>query len=169
MTAFATAADMLNRYDVSTLGDICSDDGEPVSLAKLPTNPKLLTAINTATGRIKAAALRAARYSVEDLEDLTGESRDYLADLTCRIAFWYLWQRKPYADDQQRHEIKAQADEALELIRSGDECFEVAAVIEAGHPTIETVSAITIQNDWDLFVDDARGNYFPRRRSYRRQ
>src|SRR3990167_6702051 len=119
MTAFATPADMIARYDVNTLGDICSDDGIPVTTAKLITNTKLTTALNTATGRIKAATLRAARYTVDDLDDLTGESKAYLSDLTCRIAFWYLWQRKPYADDQQRSEIKAQADEALGVLRSG--------------------------------------------------
>lgn len=169
MTAFATPADMIARYDVHTLGDICTDDEDPVTPEKLKTNVKMLTALNSATGRIKAAALRAARYTVADLEGLTGESKEYLKTLTCRVAFWELWQRKPYADDQQRKDVKTLCDEAIEQIRSGDECFEVAAVIAAGHPTIETVSRVEIQQDWSLAVDQARPRFYPQRRSYRQR
>lgn len=169
MTAFATAADMMNRYDVTTLGDICGDAGVRITPAQLPTNTKLLTALNSATGKIKANALRAGRYTVADLEGLTGESKAYLADLTCRVAFWYLWQRKPYTDDQQRHQLKADADDAIEEIRTGAECFEVQDAIDAGHPTISTVTRVEIENDWDLRVDEMRGRHFPRRRSYKRQ
>jgi len=169
MAAFATPADMMNRYDVRTLGDICGDEDVPISRDKLPTNPKLTTALASASGRILAAALRAGRYTETDLQNLTGESKAYLADLTCRYAFWLLWQRKPYADEQQRKEIKEAANEALEEIRNGDECFNVAAVIEAGHPTVETVTRMEIERDWDLVVDQARGRHYPRRRSYRQQ
>lgn len=169
MTAFATAADMVNHYDVNTLGDLCSDDGTPVAEGGLAANAKMVAALNSATGRIQAAALRAGRYTVQDLEGLTGESAAYLATLTCRLAFWHLWQRKPYTEDQQRQEAKANADEALEAIRTGDDCFNVQAAIDAGHPTVSTVSRVDIERDWDLLVDQMRGRHLPRRRSYRRQ
>lgn len=169
MAAFATAADMIARFDSRTLGDLCSDDDHRVSEAGLLTNDKMTVALDSATGKILAATLRAARYSRDDLDTLTGESLALLIDMTCRVALWNLWQRKPYAEDQQRTFSKQNADESLELLRKGDHVFDVAAAIEAGLPNVETISREVIQRDWDLVVDQARGSFYPRRRSYRQQ
>lgn len=166
MAAFATPADLLLRYDVRTLGDICSDDGIRVSETNLLTDQKVTTALDSATGQIMAAVLRGERYTAADLATMTSESRDYLKDLTCRIAFWLLWQRKPYPDDQNRMEAKKNADEALELLRTGQHIFDIAETIEAGKPDVETVTRTEIADYWNLFVDRARGRYYPSRRSY---
>jgi len=112
-----------------------------------------------------AATLRANMYTREDLEELTGESQAYLADLTCRVAFWKLWARKPWSDEYERvrDEAKRSHDEALELIRTGQRIFEVAKVQKAGHASAETMSAIHIDR-MNMFVDKARGRFYPMRR-----
>jgi phage gp36-like protein len=167
MTAFSTSDDMVARFDARTLGDICADNDVQVTQAGLVTNTKMLAALNTATGRLLATALRAKRYSRVDLNSLTGESLDYLKDLTCRIAFWILWQRKPYSEDQQRKEAKQAYDDALEELGSGHEIFDVDAVKDAGIPKVETVTRTEIETDWNLFVDEARGRFYPQRRTYK--
>lgn len=169
MAAFATPTDFLNRYDVRTVGDICSDDGTRVTESALATNDKLTTALNTATGQILAAVLQGERYTAADLAAMTGESAAYLTDLTCRIAFWLLWQRKPYTDDQQRMEAKERADQALELLRTGAHVFDITANKEAGRANIDTVTRTEIQDNWELFVDKARGHFYPARRTYARR
>jgi hypothetical protein len=166
MAAFATTADMLLRYDARTLGDLCSDVGTRIPEALLVSDPKLVALLDTATGQIKAAVLRGDRYKTVDLESLTGESREYLVDMTCRIAFWLLWQRKPYSDDQNRMEAKKGADEALELLRTGAHVFDVDTAIEAGKPYVETVTRTEIANNWNLVADRCRGRFFPARRTY---
>lgn len=168
MTSFADSDDMVARYDVRTLGDLCSDtDGVRITKDGLVTNPKMTAALSTATGRVIATALRAKRYSRADLEGLTGESQQYLIDIVCRIAFYALWQRKPYSEDQQRVEAKKAYDDALEEVGSGHAIFDVEAVKSAGIPKVETVTRTEIQSDWALVVDQARGRFYPRRRSYR--
>jgi phage gp36-like protein len=169
MTAFATAADMIARYDARTLGDLVTDDGNQVAENALAANPKMTAALATATGQIKAAVLRAERYTTAELEALTGESQQYLKDLTCQIAFWCLWRRRPYIDDQQRNEVKASADEALELLRTGAHVFDIDRQKDAGTPKVETITRAEVENDWSLFVDQARGNFYPRRRTYKQR
>ena len=169
MAAFATPQNMLDTFDARTLGDLCSDDAHRVSEAALLTDPKMLRALNFATGRIMGACLRAKRYSRDDLEGLTGESEALLIDMTCRVALWWLWQRKPYTDDQQRQQAKVNSDEALEQMRMGDHVFDVEDAKEAGLPSAETVTRVEIERDWSLFVDEARGNFYPRRRTYRQR
>lgn len=169
MTAYATPADLIVRYDVRTLGDLCSDDGNRVPQALLATNTKLEALLSTASGQINAAVMRGDRYTAADLASLSGESQQYLVDLTCRIAFWLLWQRRPYSDDQNRMEAKKSADEALELLRTGAQVFEIDTVIEAGKPKVDTVSRTEITNNWNLVADRCRGRFFPVRRSYANQ
>lgn len=168
MAAFADSDDMIRRYDERTLGDICSDvEGQRITPAGLANNANMLAALGTASGRLLATALRAKRYSRADLDALTGESLEYLKDLTCRIAFWFLWQRKPYGEDQQRQEVRKAYEEALEEIGSGHEIFDVQTVKDAGVPKVETVTRTEIQNDWALVVDQARGRFYPQRRTYK--
>ncbi len=171
MAAFATAQDMIDRYDVRTLGDLVTDDGTRVAEASLPDNDKLAKALQAATGKVLAACLRANRYTKAQLLALSGESRDYLIDITCAIAFWNLWRRKPYTDlKDQQGQAKQEADEALEMLRSGDHIFDVSETREAGIPQIDTISRATIANDWELVADVARnGRFYPRRRTYRRR
>jgi hypothetical protein len=167
MAAFAAPADLILRYDVRTLGDLCSDDGTRVTQANLATDQKVEMALDTATGQIMAAVLRGERYTAADLAALTSESADYLKDLTCRIAFWLLWQRKPYTDDKQRMEAKESSDKALEMLRTGQHIFDIAATIEATKPDVETVTRVEVADEWGLFVDRARGRFYPSRRTYR--
>lgn len=167
MTSFATPADMIARYDVRTLGDLCSDSGERISEAGLAANTKLLTCLSSASGRVIASTLRAKKYTVDDLNALTGESLAYLVDITCRVAFWLLWQRKPYVDTQQRMEAKKEYDETLEMLNKGDQIFDVESVKDAGIPQVETITRVEIESDWSLFVDQGRGHFYPRRRTYK--
>jgi len=168
MAAFADSDDMIARFDARTLGDICAnDDDVQVTPAGLAANKKMLAALNTATGKIISVCLRAKRYSRADLDALTGESLEFLIDITCRIAFWHLWKRKPYADDPVRKMAKEEYDEILADLSSGHAIFDVEAVKDAGVPHVETVTRVEVERDWNLFVDAARGSFYPQRRTYK--
>jgi phage gp36-like protein len=168
MAGFANTDDMIQRYDSRTLGDLVTDDGTRVAEASLKNNDKLQTALDSATGQVLAAALRADRYTKADLLSLTGESREYLVDITCAIAFWNLWRRKPYTDlKDQQTAAQHDAKDALEMLRSGDHIFDVATVRSAGIPKIETVTKVQAE-EWSLFLDIARaGHFYPVRRTFR--
>lgn len=166
MASFASSSDMVLRYDVRTLGDLCSDDGTPVAEAALASNTKMTTALADATGQILAACLRGGRYSQADLAALTGESASYLKRLCCVVAFWNLWDRKPYSSDETRKAAREEAMEMLEMLRKGEHVFDVSAVIAAGVPDVDTVTRVEAQT-WQMVVDQCRGGrFYPRRRTY---
>lgn len=162
--ALADADDMINRYDVRTLGDLVSD-GDRVGEAYLPTDPKMLAALETASGEVIAACYKGNRYLPADLTGLTGSSAEYLKDLVCRIAFWVLWRRKPWSDryEKLRDSAEKSATAALDLLRTGQNVFDVAETKEAGTPEVQSVSLVEIQT-YNLIVDAARGRFYPARR-----
>jgi phage gp36-like protein len=165
MASYADSDDMVARYDENTLKQLVRDDG--VSEVMLSTNVKMTTALSTATGKVRASLLRGKRYTTDDLDGLTGESLEFLKDIVCRIAFWVLWQRKPYtsAQDTMRQEAKEQADEFLNLLKTGQEIFEIDTHIAAGLPDASAVSATTVKTNWQLAVDRCRPRFYPARRS----
>lgn len=168
MAAFATAADMKETYDVRTLGDLVKDDGTRASAGDLTTDTILGTMLDRATGRIVGAIRKGNRYTRAQLEGLTGESADMLKDITCRVAFWLLWQRKPYSDSKSRVEAQEYAERILKALSTGEEIFEVDAAVDAsGGIQITQFTRVQMQDE-NLVVDAARqGRFYPRRRTYK--
>lgn len=165
MAAYASAADLIARKDVRTLGDLASDSGVRVIEGSLSGNAKITAVLEDASGLIEAGLLQGERYSVADLAALTGNSQSYLKRLTCDIAFWLLWDRKPSyrPDDHSRASAFEECHKALELLRKGQHIFDVDAVKDAGLPDVQTPTLQQYQNR-NLMVERLRGPYFPGRR-----
>lgn len=166
MAAYATPAQMIDRYDVRTIGQLVSDSGIQVNHQDLLANAKVLAALVDASGEIEASVLQAKRYTTTDLAALTGNSANHLIRITCVIAFGFLWERRPYADDDDengRGKAEKRARNALEQLRKGQTIFDVEAVKEAGLPEVNEPSIQRIQQQ-NLAVDQARGHIYPRRR-----
>lgn len=179
MASYATAADMINRYDVRTLGDIVSDDGTRVASGGLAADAKMLAALSSATGKVKAAILRAERYTASQITnmmdsghaDYSAEGTAYLVDIVCAVAFWNLWRRKPYTDSQQaaRKAAREEAEGYLKELSSGESVLDIPAALDSGTPKVATITKSEIETEFDLFVDRARGRFYPARRSYRQR
>jgi len=166
---FATATDMVDRYDSETLGDLVTDNEDSLSESELLSSSKMTTALAGATGDVIAACLRGERYTRADLDGLTGDSLAYLKDITCAFAFWRLWKRKPYLGSMDDRRQSAQEDyrEALDMLNRGDRVFDIDTAQQAGRPRIETVTHAEINDRWSLITDIARhGRFYPRRRTY---
>lgn len=163
--AYATVADMVVRYDERILGELVSDDSTRIVGEDLEDNAKLLAILNTASGVINASVLRAKRYTVADLESLTGVDEATLVDITCAIAWWYLWRRKPQAETQDpiRETAQKDAEQWLKDLRSGETIFNVEDVKEAGLPEGKIIDRATIisRNMWS---EQLRGRLTPMRR-----
>jgi len=166
MASYATPAQLISRFDVRTLGQLASDNGLQVSPQDLATNTKILDALADASGEIDASILQAKRYTTDDLAGLTGNSANHLVRITCVIAFGFLWERRPYADDDDengRGKAEKRARAALESLRKGQTIFDVEDAKNAGLPETKTPSVTTVIRT-NLAVDDARGHYYPERR-----
>ena len=167
MAAYATADDMIARYDSRSIGNLVTDDGQRAEEVELSTNEKVTTSLSSATGRVNAACLRGNRYTVDELAGLTGDDAEYLKDIVCAQAFLILWRRRPHGDDQLRDAVKEEVDEALKQLRTGEMVFNITAVKDAGIPQIDTIARVTIGSQWELVADKCRPSFYPRRRSYR--
>lgn len=162
MTAFATAADMVKRCDVRELGDLVADNGVRVGLAELLTSTNLQAALDDAAGEIIAALMQGRRYSRDDLDNLTGDSKQYLIRLNCQLARAYLWERRKWASDDfaDRYEDAiASPKKKLEQLRRGEHVLDLDAPKDAGLPSITTPSVTSIQRQ-NLVVDRARAGFY---------
>lgn len=163
MTALAVSADMLKRFDARVLGDLVGDAGVRVPQSDLLDHPNLQAALDDAWGEILSVLTSGERYSEADLTALTGDSRQYLIRVNCKIAIKNLYERREWAgDDDQREDAIAAGRTALEELRTGKKVLTTAAA-EAGTPHIKTPSVHTIQTT-NLVVDNARRGFYPSRR-----
>ena len=163
--AYALASDLINYKDARHLGDLCSDNDTRVTSGSLSTDAKISAALDAASGEVEAAVLQGKRYTAADLTGLTGNSAAYLKKLTCDIAFWILWDRKPAyrPDEHSRQQAIEQAANALKMLRTGEHIFNVTAVKEAGVPDMDFPSAVELEQN-NFLVDACRPRYFPARR-----
>ena len=166
---FATAQDMIDRYDSKTLGDLATDSGATVSEPDLLNNSKMTAALAGGAGDLISAVLRGERYTRANLDALTGDSLAYLLDINCAFAFWRLWKRKPYnwgMDDRRRAALEDYT-EALAMLDSGARIFDIDTARESGRPDIETITQAEIDGQWSLVADIARhGRFYPERRTF---
>jgi phage gp36-like protein len=138
MAAYASIADLVKRYDVRTIGELIKDDGTAANSAAVTAdaNGIIAAALETASGEVESACLRGKRYTVTDLAGLTGNSQALLKHLTCKIAFWLLWERRPVWDQDQYEQAKNAPRGMLDQLKRGESIFEVAAVETAGNPSV---------------------------------
>lgn len=94
--AYATATDLINRYDARRLGDLVLDDDTREASASLASNLKVSEALSDASGAVRASAFVGKRYNSDDLAALADDDLAYLKRITCDLAFGYLLQRRGY-------------------------------------------------------------------------
>ena len=138
--AYASAQDLLNRYDSRRIGDLAGDVGVRLTESQILTDSKVAAALDDASGKVMAAIKRANRYTDSELNALTGVSLAYLKRITCDMAFAYLNMRRGYG----AAEVEAQAPgyrtalEDLNRLGNGEMIFDVESKREAGNPSYTT-------------------------------
>ncbi|MCC7424820.1 MAG: DUF1320 family protein [Planctomycetaceae bacterium] len=161
MASYATPAQIIERYDVRDIGQLVADDDTQVAAGDLDDNTVLLAALADASGDIEAALLAGERYTVANLEGLTGNSASKLVRLTCDIAMAYLYGRRPAHDPDKLKAFEERAAKQLERLRKGENVFNLAPQKEAGRIDHATPSAADISK-MQLLRDRCPG-YYPKR------
>lgn len=130
--AYATADDLLTRYDSRRVADLVSDTGARSVYPN--SSPVVAVVLEDASGMIDAACRVAKRYTTADLNSLTGSTKSLLVRLTCDLAFGLLVARRGYsAQDQKVMAPQTEAANALlEQLRTGERIFDDAEVANAG-------------------------------------
>lgn len=159
--SYATAADLVKRKDARLLGQLCSDDGTTVPADQLEDDANLLAALDDASGEIEAALLQGQRYTVADLEGLSGNSAAYLARLCCDIAFGYLFDRRPnFVDDPRYEQAMENRRKALDRLRLGEHIFNIDSAKEAGVPYVGGPTRVE-RRQQNRIASRARGHFYP--------
>ncbi|MGV3486239.1 MAG: hypothetical protein ACO1RT_17605 [Planctomycetaceae bacterium] len=131
--AYATGADLTDRYDIDLIGDLATDERETLDRTEVATHPHVLTALEDGAGEIDAALLAGGRYTADQLAGLTGSSASYLKAINCGLAMAALHERRPEAVEATVIErLTKRAQEAIQSLRRGDNVFGLQEHIDAG-------------------------------------
>ena len=131
---YASAADMRIRVDTRQLYDLLNDDGTRVaSAAAFDSDPKVQAALLDASGMIEMYTIRGNKYSISDLQALTGAGRNLIIKLCVELAYWNLAGRRFHKKDIPPE--VAWAFSVLDDLASGAKIFPLVDQADAGNPT----------------------------------
>lgn len=164
MSAYATAANMIECFDVGILGDVCSDTGDPIAAVDLAANAKMISALGRASGDVEAACLAGGIYTVEKLQALTDNALAMLIDMVCCVAMCKLLRRRPTKGTEELQKgVCGEAKEHLEALRKGQMVFGGTTNATDGQLPVTTgPSTYTVESL--NFLSDQTRNTYPRRR-----
>lgn len=134
-TAFATAADMIVRYGVDLLGQLCDDSGSLATAADLQNTgttagANLAQLLLDASGELEGRCLRGGRYTAANLNALAGVAKKRLVRLVCRVTMALALERRdPVKPMPAWHE---KVEDTLDRLESGEEIFGVQEAMDAG-------------------------------------
>lgn len=170
MALIADQDDLVLRYSPGLIGDLAGDQGDRILQDDFATNANIQAALKAATGSAKAALRQADRYTEEQIAGLgeptdslyDEESWEYLKTIVCQIAFWFLYQRKPWNDQNESSRKQAEGDykEALEKLRTGVHILNLDTAAQAGLPKATGVTNDTKNTMWSQIPV---GRYYIRR------
>lgn len=147
MAAYATGANLVERYDVDLIGDLAQDTREDMEREAVATHPNVLAALLDASGDVDASMLAGGRYTPTQLSTLSGNSLNHLIRITCAIAMALLIERRPDRVNLELAEgLRKPAKAHLEALRRGENVFGIQEVIESGTIDLATVSTVDINN-----------------------
>lgn len=159
MTAYATGADLVLRYDIDMIRDLATDR-ETVTREQIVSETRVLTALADASGEVEVALLAGGRYTVEQLSGLTGNSLNHLKQIVCGLAVAALFRRRPEAAEREYIEsITEDSRKAIQELRRGVNVFGLPEVVNSTVQELTGPTVIDITNRNDL--SSRMGRFFP--------
>lgn len=158
---YATAEDLMKRFDAGVIGDLCQDcrtESDEYDISKSKIVAMLL---DEATGQFEIAVLAGGRYTLDQMATLTGSQAEHRKRIECTITMANLHKRR--TTDAMLDIAKRLDEEAagyLKRLQSGENVFGFPENIQASVLEHDHVSAATIES---LNLLPARmGRFFPR-------
>ena len=146
-STYAIPSDMLTFFDVNTIGDLVSDTGlqatpdaasgfDVIGLRHLDDDDR------SGGGPDRIGLPGGGIYSVDDLQDLTGNAAALLTEICCRLAMVLLVQRRPEKIGADYWQVaKKECEDFLDRLRKGERLFGLTIDrSKAGRPALDTPS-----------------------------
>jgi phage gp36-like protein len=156
--AYATSADLLVRKDAREVGCLVADNDDRVAESLLSSDAKVTAALSGASGEVNAALLTGGRYTVAQLESLTGDALAYLKDIVCELAMYRLYRRRPDISRDALEYYAQLRETLLGMLRSGQDVFNLDSQIDATLPEVDGPTTLGIVR-LNLIRDRAHGFY----------
>ena len=191
ITAYATGEDMLQSRDWRQVADLLQDPTTRTGASTSPASRVAALALFTtedavgyralrwASGQIEAAVTCGARYSPEDMLELTESqtasqaqgggsgytvARDLIVGLCCDLAFWWLVKRrKPGVKPDQVAGVQEALD-LLERLRLGERVFPIGESQQAGLASVVPLDTETRVTEAAEPLSVRAGRFFGSRR-----
>lgn len=148
MAAYATVADLILRRDRRLIGELVSDDDNPLTEAELLDSEVLETLLEDASGQVESAMLSGKRYLPETLASLTGNSLALLKKIVCTIVMADLYERRPGVHLEQSKAYMELARMHLDDLRSGKNIFNLPdnSAANAANPVTTAPTVVDYTN-----------------------
>ncbi|QDV26348.1 phage protein Gp36 family protein [Aureliella helgolandensis] len=172
LVPYATGDDLIKRYDIDLIGDLCQDTREELDwhsdITELTEHVNVVSALEDASGEIDVSMQAGGRYTPEQLMLLitpveavdTNNSKKHLIRITCAIAMSILVERRLERVSMETADWLRKAAKAfLDQLRRGENVFGIPAAVDAGTIHIDTVSSVHIENL--NLLPGRMSNYFP--------
>lgn len=157
--AYATPAQLLERFDLRVIGDLASDADVRVTAAQIPTNARVLAALEDASGAIRSAALARGAYSDGQLDAFALANDPLLVRLTCSMAMVYMAQARGRDTDEGIKIIRSDVRQHLNDLRSGIGVLGGVVTLASSHRTDQgTANQTLIASTSRLFPSLNRGH-----------
>lgn len=159
--AYATATQLISRYDVRKIGQLVRDNNTQATAVELASDVVVVDAVEDASAQIRSAATINNKYTEDDLGELASNDDAFLVRLTCDLAMGYLMNRRGLGIDALPAQVM-QAQEWLAALRLGERILNVARVRQYGNVQRRAMT----NQDWQdtgLVADVPPNRYFPSR------
>lgn len=134
---YITPGDLVLRYDRRRVAELLSDnDASPVDPLALPGNVSLLAIINDACGEVNASVTVGNKYTIDNLNELTGADQSFLKRLVSNLVWGKLLLFKGLgnADIAKQAPGYTEAQKILAELSNGSMVFGTQANRDAGLP-----------------------------------
>jgi phage gp36-like protein len=158
--AYATAQQLVDRFDVNLIGDLCTDTNTRVGLSAILTNTRVAACLDDSAAEINRAARQGDRYSAADLAALASNGDTSLIRLNSELALGMLYEARGIGIPEGHYRTISRARTTLESLRSGEQILGVAENIDAGIPSSQTPST-AFRQDSAYMGSAYTGGFFP--------
>lgn len=150
---YCTPAQFLHYYDRTVIGQLVRDDGSRAAPSELDTDAVLRELLAAASGEVEIAAFQGSRYTVADLQALSGNGAAFLRRLVAAVAVSLCFSRRMSPEFPFQEDVKWAMD-WLDKLRGGAAIFPLDGAARAGLPVSRPMTSQEIL-DLDLLSDRA--------------
>lgn len=166
--AYASASDLIARFDTQIVGDLITDDDPTTELRDRPGQAEILASdvvaamLDDASGRVEVAMNSGGRYTPAQLAALTGHGLAHLKRIVCAIAIALLFERRPERVNQEIAErYREQSDKYILSLQKGENLFGLADQTDVSASLISTAGPTAIDLQTRNLLDERMHRHLP--------